>query len=156
MSFVKGHATVKTNTIDNAAAAYAAGDVVGTPRQIKNFSLDANGCALLNDVLINDIDDQKASLDLYFFDTVVTPGADNAPFSLSDAESLTIVGKISILNTDYVSVGTGQAQALLRGLSLLMRTAVRHKDLWMVVVNRGSPTYATVNALQTKLSLVGP
>lgn len=156
MSFVKGHATVKTATPTISAAAYASGDVVGTPVEISGFALDVRGCALLQSLVVSDAADQKSALDLYFFDEEVTPGADNAAFTLSAAESRALIGKVSVTAADYVSSAGGNAQAVLNGLGMLMQAKERKKSIWMVVVSRGAPTYTAADNLQFKLGLLGP
>lgn len=141
-------------TPDIVAAAYASGDVIGTIRTVTNVSLDSGGTAELTSLIIIDKANQKSAIDLIFFDTAPASsfGVDNAAYALVDADALNIVGRISIAQADYVSSGSNNAEATYKALGLLMKCLAGSKNLYMAVVSRGAPTYASASDLLIRLA----
>lgn len=141
-------------------AAYGAGDVVGTPVEITKALISTGGQAMLRSLVVIDKADQKAHLDLYFFDSqpASSVGADNAAFAPTDADMTKCLGRINIPQASYLSAGSNAEQTL-RDLNLMLQAAPSRASgqagdsLWMVVVARGTPTYASASDLQIRLGL---
>lgn len=139
---------------DIVAAAYASGDVVGTVREIPLAVDQSGGCAKLRSLVVTDAGNVKAKLDLLFFSEAPANsiGIDNAAYALNDADLPKLIGRISVLDTDYVSSGSANAEATLRNLELILQAKVKTKSIWVATVARGAATYAASD-LQYKLGL---
>lgn len=142
-------------TPDIVPAAYAAGDVIGTLRTVVGGVGRSSGISELVSVSIIDKANQKSAIDLYFFDrTVSSIGADNAAFSIVDADAANLLAVISILGGDYVSIGTDSAIASAPNLGQFLKSIPDSKDIFMAVVSRGAPTYTSATDLVIKLGLM--
>lgn len=69
------------------AAAYAAGDQMGTIITIANAARVTGGGGVITSVLWHDNDDAVGAIDVVFFNDTLTLAADNAAFSISDADA---------------------------------------------------------------------
>lgn len=69
-----------------AAAAYAAGDQFGTLITLTNSARSSGGGGFVTSVTFSDADALITALDIFFFHDTVTLAADNAAFSISDAD----------------------------------------------------------------------
>ena len=115
---VGGHSVTVTGTVTRPAdtTQYAAGDVISNSTSAP-VVITFPGCARVNaggGVIIGAqcVDDTnqttKATLELWLFDTTVTPDNDNAVFTPTDAELLTLVGIIRF-STWFVGDATAAA-----------------------------------------------
>jgi hypothetical protein len=153
---VRGASKVITVVPTLDTSAYASADTLFLATAIPNAVLDTNGTAVLESVIVVDIDNQKQAIDLVFFD--ITPassyGAANAAYALVDADSINILGRISILAADYVSSSTTNAEATVKNIGLLLQAAAKSRDIYVVGVCRsGTPTY-TAAGLKFRFGLL--
>lgn len=79
-----------------ATTAYTAGDQVGTIFTFANAARITSGGGLITGVRLIDAGDVLGAVDVVFFDSTVTLAADNAAFSLSDADALKVVGLVQL------------------------------------------------------------
>lgn len=141
------------------ATTYATGKVIGGIQTIPGAFLHSGSISNLISLALLDNSNSKQAIDVLFFDSLVSPGADTATFSITAAESKHWLGGISILTTDYISNGSATAIAtkLLTGLMLKAAAGVSNvvsKTLYMVLVSRGSVVLATTSDIQVKLGLI--
>lgn len=133
-------------------ATYAAADFVGTsstPISFANAVRTSGGSATLRAVTISDPAASVAAvLELWLFNATVTPPADSAAWSLSDADGLKCVGILSIPTTSqFLSSVTGVLH--LNNLQLQYHCAAT--TLFGALVTRGAPTYT--GTLQVMLEI---
>lgn len=131
---------VVTPTVDTNA--YASGDQLSTAQRLLAVAEDTKGLALLRSILVIDADNQKAGLDLLFFNQ--DPGvlaADNAPVVLSTAQLAMLVGKVAIVTGDYAVIQATTNAVAYKEVQELLGCLKGLKDLWLVIVIRGSATY---------------
>lgn len=144
---------LKTITPTISAAAYAAGDVIGTVQTVTNAMLDDEGSCSLVDVVLTDGDKQSVAIDLFFFDELPTGiPADNAAFDLAVAQLIKCIGVVSIGAGDYVNLAN-RSVASLGGIIKTMSAITSSKDIYMILVSRGAPTYTTTSSLTVRLKL---
>ncbi len=125
--------------------ALASGDVMSVAAEVAGVALDPGGCALLKSIVLSDNANQKQSLDILFFDSqpANSLGALNAAYALVDADSAKLLGRISVITTDYVSSGSNNAEVTVKNIDLMLKAASRSKSIYIAIVCRsGTPTYA--------------
>jgi len=125
------------------AGVYAANEFVGTSATALVFAgaaRVAGGSGKIISATLIDFALQSASTELWLFTTAITPPADNAAWTLSDADCLTCVGVITFA-TYYASALNSVANAPQTGLPIGFVTP--GTTLWGALVTRGTPTYAT-------------
>ena len=79
-----------------ATTAYTAGDQVGTIFTFANAARITSGGGIITGVRLIDAGDVLGAVDVVFFDSTATLAADNAAFSLSDADALKVVGLVQL------------------------------------------------------------
>jgi hypothetical protein len=132
---------IDTNLSSAGAGAYTAGDIVDSVKTLSGVAMDNRMCVRLDSLVVIDTVAQSAALDILFFTRSITVGADNAANAISEADLRYCVGRYSIVGGDYVTTTAGRSEATVRGLGLLMQCEAGSKDLFMVVIARGTPTY---------------
>lgn len=161
---VGGRTRQITTTLTRPAdtTAYAAGDAVtdstSSPTVITFASAARvnNGSGTIIGATCVDSANQatKAQLELWLFDTTATPDNDNAAFTPTDAELLTIVGVIPF-NVWYVGDATsgagGNAVSVAANLSLAYQCGAASTSLFGLVVVRNA--YTPVSAEQFSIRL---
>jgi hypothetical protein len=93
------------------AGAYSSLDALGDEMIIdpKEIFIKERDSYVLQGLSLVDQGDQGAQIDLFFFSAAITPAADNAAFSISDADFIaSFLGHIKIATTDYVDCVTSQ------------------------------------------------
>lgn len=128
----------------SVAGARIANDYVGTSGVAMVFAgigRLAGGYFMLNEVEIVDKAAQSVALELWLFDSAITPPADNAPWSISDADALHCVAVVKLAATDYFASALNGV-ANVGGLTRLIKCAAGATSLYGCLVTRGAPTYA--------------
>jgi hypothetical protein len=145
-----------TPNLASFATPYSAGDVLGSVLTLSAVALEKNATAILESVVVLDKANQKAAIDLVIFDSspANSIGADNAAYSLNDADLGSVVGRVSILAADYVSSGTANAEATIKAIEILIQASTKSKDLYLAVISRGTPTYGSASDLIIKLGFL--
>ena len=93
---------------------------------------------------------QSAALDLYFFKSTVTVAADNAAFTISDADMLHCLGVVNILAADYDTVAAVSSIATVSVLFPILFNQTT-ESLFMAIKAIGAPDY--VGAADLVISL---
>lgn len=143
-------------TLDTSA--YATGDYMGSIVTVTDFFRNVGGVNHLNSIVVVDEAKQKAQFDILFFDSLPTvASADNAAIDIADAEMRKCIGYVSVLTADYTTDLAANSLATKSGLNLVLKGAAPSvgatKHLYVVLISRGSPTYAAAS-LTIKLGAV--
>lgn len=127
-----------TPTLDTNA--YADGDQVSTLQTLSRILPPRVG-GEIKLVTVLDKANQKVALDLFFFKAAVTVAADNAAFTISDADMDHCLGVINVLAADYDAVSTTNGLATVAvNFPIVFSTA--NDVIYVAIVSRGAPTYA--------------
>ena len=143
---IGGHTiAVAFTPVLTVAGAYIAGDYVGTSgttTAITAARVNAGSGWVISARLI-DYALQSASLECWLFNAAITPPADNAAWTLSDADMLKLVCVIPF-STYYASVLNSTAGgAPVAPAAFVCPASV--KTLFPYLVTRGTPTYASLD-----------
>jgi len=149
----------KENTITwppaiSTGGAYVAGDYVGTdasPITFTGATRVSGGTGIIHSAVLVDKDLQSKTMELWLFDTAPTPPADNAAWTISDADSATLIGVI-VFDTYYASALNSVANPTNLGIAF---KAVGGSSIYGCLVTRGTPTYSSGNgSLTIRLSIL--
>jgi hypothetical protein len=132
--------------------AYSAGDAVGGKQSLVGALPFLGTAARLQQVFLMDKGNQKAAMDLLFFDQDPTAATitDNAAFAGSTAVA-NIIARVPIAAADYVTVA-GVAYATKSGLNVELASAA-DTTLYVAAVTSGTPTYVSTSDLVFKYTL---
>lgn len=136
-------AEVSANPVLTVAGAYVAGDYVGTsgvPMHFVDVARIVGGSGFIKGKIL-DSAKQSAPGELWLFNDVVTPPADNAPWSISDADMLKWAGTFPF-NVWYPSALNAGSIA---DMAVWFRCIPTSKDLYGCYVTRAAPTYASLD-----------
>lgn len=129
-------------TLSNGGGAYQAndrlGDVAGGD-QLANVLATAGGQGIVTAITCHDKDDVGGTLELWFFDASPTLAADNAAFSLADAELAKVVGVVRL--TEFYDAVNGQF-ASSGPLAVPFKCASASTSLWVAVKAVTGGTYS--------------
>jgi len=132
-------------------ADYATGDYVGTSGAAWEF---ANAVAtpggwgkIEGAVLIDAVVASKAA-ELWLFDSAITPPADSAAWTLSDADAATCIGVIAF-STYYASALNSVCPRA--DLNLTIKAAAGSTSIYGALVTRDAPTYAATGDVKVRL-----
>ena len=137
--------------------AHADGDFIAKVK-VPNALLDAGHTGKLESISVIDNALQNSAMDvLVFGDEPTVTSAANTALDISDAniKAAKFLGKVSIAATDFLGT-TSNGIATIRNLGLILEGLKKReegknepsdKDLWLVLVSRGTPNYAAVNDL---------
>lgn len=138
-------------------AIYANSDVMFVATEVPSAMLESGGAARLESVEVLDAGNQKVTFDLLFFDSnpTLSFGGLNGAYALSDTDLPLVLGKISVLNADYVSTGSAlNAEATYKNIQLMLKSGARSKSLYIGgVVRSGTPTFPAASNLTIRLGL---
>lgn len=146
---------------------YAAGDVVAdstsTPTIIKfRSAAQGNGApSIIQHAILVDSASvaTKPDLELWLFDTTITMDNDNAVFTPTDAELLTLIGVIAFPVADFkvgdATVGAGgNAICEARNLGIPFNTAIADNDIYGVLVVRNAYVPVSGETFTVRLHLL--
>lgn len=145
---------VKTVAIAATNLAYAAGQQIGVPVEIKNAAEDSGSSGTIQSISIQDPAKQDAVLDIIFFDQAPSTGADKAAWAPTAADLAKILGVVKVVAANYsdgaaMSIGS----VVNAGLKIKAGKAApsqSNSSVWVLVVSRGTPNYG---ASAAKLAL---
>jgi hypothetical protein len=124
-----------------AASSYVTGDFVGADGVALVFApvstVQSFSGTILSAVLV-DAAVQSVACELWLFDSIPTPPADSAAWTVSDADAAHLIGVIPF-STYYASALNSFSFA--QGIGLGYRTT--NNTLYGCIVTRGSPTYVS-------------
>lgn len=132
--------------------AYTAKDQLGDIMSITGAAAITGGGGLVRGVtLLDKTQAQRAAIDLYFFSASVTLAANNAAFTLSDADAALCVGSLQIASGNYATTMPGtptNSNAFIPLWTTATSTGVAMPyvcaatTLFCAAVVQGTPTYA--------------
>ncbi len=140
--------------LDTAAATYSGGDQVGVIKELVNAVEDCGAHATITSVTVFDDAQQDSQLDLFFFDslpTVVSDDQDTSNISKADLFDKCL-GFVSVLSANYVNLN-GVAIVTVSNIKLKVRAAAKLKSIWVYVITRDTPTYASTTDLYLRVGL---
>jgi hypothetical protein len=142
-----------TPTLD--LAAYATGDLLFQANKLEKSVLNGKGFAYVREIVVLDSANQKAALDLIFFnEDPGSLGTLNSAIDLSAAQLAKMIGLVSIASADYVTLKANtNAIATKIVADLLLPAVATSKDLWVAGISRGSPDYAAATDLTFKFMM---
>lgn len=135
-------------TIDTAV--YASGDSLGGEMAFAGAVRATGGTGEIRKVVVWDQGNQKAQIDLVFFDRAlsVTP-TNNTAIDIPDADAQYCLGHLTVYTTDYVSFADN-AEATRREAFEVRCNAT---TLYCYAVVRGTPTYAAATDIIVTLTI---
>ena len=137
--------SIQGQPVLTVAGAYTANDYVGTsatPITFANAARVIGGGGVIQRAVLVDYALQSLSMELWLFDTLVTPPADNAAWSISDVHAATCIGVIPF-TTYYASAVNSVSPA--PNLGVAFNCAVGDTAIYGCLVTRGAPTYASLD-----------
>lgn len=141
-----------TPTIDTGI--YAAGDVLFASNKLISATMNTGAASRLANVIVLDSDNEKAAIDLLFFDQDPgSVGSINAALNLSAAQLAMLVGIQNIATGDYTTLKAATNAIGIKSTNLMLQSKKAFKDLWVVGVAQGTPTYTTAADLSFKFVL---
>ena len=139
--------TVAANPVLTVAGAYIAGDYVGTSATAMTFTnvvRDVGESGVIESIVLIDQAAQSVSLELWLFDTAPTPPADNAAWTIADADALTCIAVVPF-QVYYASALNSVSNP--KGLGLTFNTTGATRNIYGCLVTRGTPTYASLDLM---------
>ncbi len=144
--------TVLAPAITVTAGAYHALDDIGGVLTLTGAARATGGGTTLTRVSVLDAANQKAQLELLFFNAnpAASTFTDNAAPVIHANDVGKYIGRLTIYAADYLSVGT-KAVTCLSNLGLGFVTAAS-ANLFYVILTPSTPTYAATGDLQISLA----
>ncbi len=120
------------------------GDVTADTQVVTNATQANDVLAVLHSITLIDVDDQKAKLNLVFFDANTSLGTEDSAPDIDDTEVQTVIGVVSITASDYVDLGVNSVVNL-RNVGLIVKPAAGTRNIYMAIYSpdTSAPTYAT-------------
>lgn len=141
---VGGHtACIDVTPTLTVAAAYVANDYIGTSGTAMTFTNAArvnNGTGVIIGAVLVDYALQSVAGELWLFDTIPTPPADSAAWSIADTDALRCIGVIPF-STYYASALNSVSPS--GPLAIAFQTLPASRNLYGCFVTRGAPAYAS-------------
>lgn len=144
---------VVTITPTVAAEAHTANDLLFDSTEIANAVRVAASTAIVENITIVDIGDQKAAITLIFANAATDFGAPGGVPDPDDTEILTVIGHVAVAASDYVDLG-GASVACIRNVGLLLKAAAATTSIWLAGVTTGTPTPASASDLKIAIGLL--
>jgi hypothetical protein len=125
------------------AGAYTANDQVGAVNTLAGAAAATGSVAEIESMSLVDKDKRNQALDIFFFDEIPVPiSVDNGAFDMTDARMGTgFKAAIRVVAGDYMDAANCSVVNLKR-IGALVKALASSKDIYAIVVTRGTPTYA--------------
>jgi hypothetical protein len=136
-------------TVNNAAAAYAANDLVGTKLTVSNIARGNNKQVTIQTITVTCRDDILPDMDLFLFasDPTGTTFTDNSPLGIDVADINRQRGPLRIAAGDWKSTGTsGSRVATKMGLGWAVTSV--NGNLYAALITRTGITYTNGSTVQ--------
>lgn len=138
-------------------ATYVSGDYVGTsgtPMAFADTNHAVGDTGTIVSAALIDYAVQSLPIELWLFDTLVTPPTDSAAWTVADADLKRCIGVIpfglSPFSPYYIS--GANSISFFQGVGIAYKATDKSISLWGCLVTRGAPTYADGD-LTVRLSL---
>jgi len=139
-------------TLSLDTVAYGNGDVLADTQEMAGV-MRANGkTARLDSLVVIDADDQGQPMDIYFLKSNVSLGTENAAPSITDANALEILGKVSVYSTDFSDLG-GVRVALPDFKPFMLQSGAASTSIYVAAISKGTGTY-TASGVTIKAGIV--
>lgn len=139
-----------TATPTIASGAYASGDMVGT---LMTFDGGAGKTCIVQNASLFDLAAQSATLDLIFFKSSITVPADNAAYSVTDADLQQAFGSLQF--DTYTAMGSGRSYAFKSNLGIAVPLDFSNDEkFYGLLIARGTPNYAGAGKLIVQLGVI--
>ena len=143
-----GEVGAKTIQVDmipiiTGGGAYISGDYVGESAaytSIPGCSRVLGGTGVIKSAILIDKAKQSLPLEVWIFDAPFTPPADNAPWSISDADAQGLIGILEF-SSYFATALNSISQVHFPLIGFKCKAGVN--SLYMAMVTRGAPTYAS-------------
>lgn len=145
--------TITLTPTISAAGIYAAGDALGGLLTFANAALAAGGTGTITKIVIIDEDQERAPIDIVFFDRTFTATADNAPFDPTDADLANVIGYVDVAATDYANFVDNSVAAKASGLRMPFDYVLNGTSLFAQMVVRSAPTYTATDDITIKITV---
>ena len=148
-AIAQGKVSIVDVQLTTAAGAITAGYVLADTQLISAAWSRANdSCGWLESIEIIDVAAQaNTAMDVYLLDANVSMGTKNAAVTITGANSLHIIGKVTFLTTDFAAL-PGQRIATKGNLHIACRPVAGGRSLYLAAVQgSGSPTYGATPPL---------
>lgn len=136
---------------------YASGDVIDGVKSISDSVRGNTLSGIIESVVLSDGDNKKSEMDIYFFTDNPNGGTvtDNDPWAPSEDDIKKFIGKASVVTGNWETVGT-EALAFVNELSIPFKLDSTNtaKNLYAIVVSRGTPTYTAATKLQVRVGIL--
>jgi len=142
--------TISQTPTISAAAIYAAGDAVGGLLTFANAARVSGGGGVIKNMIIIDDDKETGALELWLFKATFTPTADNAAFTVSDADLENCIGVISTANGDWFAAANNQVA----DVETSKRYDLTGTSMFGQLVTRGTQTYTATTDITVKVALL--
>lgn len=125
------------------ADAYDAGDTLFDTTEVPSATSVTGEGAILDSIIVIDADDQAAAnMTLWFLDSNVTFGTKDAAPSITDANSNSVLGSVTLASTAFLDLG-GVKVATALNVGLIVKSAVASRSIYVAATTAGTPTQAT-------------
>lgn len=149
----EAYTIVKSYTLTVDTSQLASGDVIGNTEIMTDVLRNIDDSGVLLSLTAVDKDDQGTAIDVIFFDADVSLGTENSAPSISDANSLNILGEVVIEAADWKDMG-GARYATKTQKPFGVRAVSGTKSLGIALICRsGTPTY-TAGGLTVTFTIV--
>lgn len=136
--------------LTTGATAYTAGDQLGTEMTFASMSRTAKG-SVINSAILIDKSSKIASVDLFLFESTVTPASDNAANAWSDADMLKLIGVIHFTDA-LTSANNTVLQAT--NLPIVIKPAVTSIFAHMVTRTANAASFGAATDIQARLGVI--
>lgn len=138
-------------SVANSTGAYAAGQQIGVPVEIKNAAEASGAAATLVSIIVLDPAKTDQPVDLFFFAKQPTgSGADKVAATITAADLPFLLGAVSVTSfKDLASVSAGMATSI----GLKLKPLVGTTSVWMMAVARGTQNYAGTSNLNFQVGI---
>lgn len=132
-------------------SAYQSGDNLDVILVAKG-ALAAEG--LLTSIVVVDVDNEGIQIDFVFFDTAPTGTyTKNGASAIDAADTSKIIGKASILITEYITIGTDKIGTTANPVNIQLPARATN-DLHILAIARGTPTFAAATDVIFKFGVL--
>lgn len=144
-----GYTDKISNTITTTnAGAYTAEDNIGGINTITNALRVSGGTEILMDILIWDKDDQKAALQIDYWDASPSGTYTNDSGQVIAGDSAKWLGTVEITASDYKTTGA-VGKAALKNLGVVLKGNAS-RNIFFTIKTTGTPTYTSTSGLIIK------
>jgi hypothetical protein len=146
-----------TPVLTNFGTLYTTGDCLGTLTTVSGAARTSGSGGVIQGIMILDkTQAQRSAFDIAIFNSTVTTAADNAAFTVSDADAAKMQAYIPVLTTDYAAAWPGTPNNSIaylppRSAAVAGEMSIPYlcsaTSLFIQLIVRGAPTYTSTSDL---------